>query len=150
MKYWFLRHRNSGSKGWQALRGDQQRRWVLPWAQLPAPRLGTKRRIWGPFIGLWRWSWVLVESNQLEFTGQRSSDSYFQKRYGYQGGKESWGNWEVRTYLYTLLMLCVQSISYENLLYGIGNYCMLCGYLNEKEIQKRGDICICIANSLCH
>ena len=80
MKYWFLRHRNSGSKGWQAMRGDQQRRWVLPWAQLPAPRPGTKRRIWGPFIGLWRWSWVLVETNQLEFTGQRSSDSYFQKR----------------------------------------------------------------------
>ena len=26
---------------------------------------------------------------------------------------------------------------------------MLCGDLNGKEIQKRGDICICIADSLC-
>ena len=29
------------------------------------------------------------------------------------------------------------------------NYSMLCGDLNGKEIQKRGDICICIADSLC-
>ena len=27
---------------------------------------------------------------------------------------------------------------------------MLCGYLNEKEIQKRGDICLCIADSWCY
>ena len=26
---------------------------------------------------------------------------------------------------------------------------MLCGDLNGKEIQKRGDTCICIADSLC-
>ena len=26
---------------------------------------------------------------------------------------------------------------------------MLCGDLNGKEIQKRGDICICITGSLC-
>ena len=26
---------------------------------------------------------------------------------------------------------------------------MLCGDLNGKEVQKRGDICICMANSLC-
>ena len=26
---------------------------------------------------------------------------------------------------------------------------MLCGELNEKEIQQRGDICIRIADSLC-
>ena len=35
-------------------------------------------------------------------------------------------------------------------MYGIGNYWMLCGYLNEKEIQKRGDICLCIADSWCY
>ena len=28
-------------------------------------------------------------------------------------------------------------------------YSMLCGDPNGKEIQKRGDICICIADSLC-
>ena len=28
-------------------------------------------------------------------------------------------------------------------------YSVLCGDLNRKEIQKRGDICICIADSLC-
>ena len=27
---------------------------------------------------------------------------------------------------------------------------VLCGDLNEKEIQKIRDICICEANSLCH
>ena len=27
---------------------------------------------------------------------------------------------------------------------------MLCGDQNEKEIQKRGDRCICIADSLCY
>ena len=27
---------------------------------------------------------------------------------------------------------------------------LLCGDLNEKEIQERGDICICIADSLCY
>ena len=27
---------------------------------------------------------------------------------------------------------------------------MLCGDLNGKEIQKRGDICILIADSLCY
>ena len=29
------------------------------------------------------------------------------------------------------------------------DYSMLCGDLNGKEIQKRGDICIRIADSLC-
>ena len=28
-------------------------------------------------------------------------------------------------------------------------YLMQCGDLNGKEIQKRGDICICIADSFC-
>ena len=26
---------------------------------------------------------------------------------------------------------------------------MLCGDVNGKEIKKRGDICVCIADSLC-
>ena len=28
-------------------------------------------------------------------------------------------------------------------------YSVLCGDLNGKEIQKRGDVCICLADSLC-
>ena len=27
---------------------------------------------------------------------------------------------------------------------------MLCGVLNGKEIQNRGDMCVCIADSLCY
>ena len=31
----------------------------------------------------------------------------------------------------------------------VNPYPVLCGDLNGKEIQKREDICICIADSLC-
>ena len=59
-------------------------------------------------------------------------------------------NWE--TDIYTLL--CKKYITNENLLYSS----VLCGGLNGKEIQKRGDICILLlfghsvmSNSLrCH
>ena len=37
----------------------------------------------------------------------------------------------------------------ESLLYSTENYSVICGDLNGKEIQKRGAICICIADSLC-
>ena len=52
----------------------------------------------------------------------------------------------VSTDIYTLL--CIKQITNENLPYSLGNYSMLCGYLNGKEIQKRGDMCIYIADSL--
>ena len=101
MKYWFLRHWKSGSKGQQALRGDKQTRWVLSWAHLPA---FSEFPCWAPRGGFqvnfsfdsgdeaeywWR-------VRQLELTGQRSSDSYLQsrckeQRYGYQSWKGSSG-----------------------------------------------------------
>ena len=117
VKYWFLRHWKSGSKGQQALRGDKQTRWVLSWAHLPA---FSEFPSWAPRGGFqvnfsfdsgdeaeYRW-----RVRQLELTGQRSSDSYLQsrckeQRYGYQSWKGSSGNWEIRIYLYTLLMLCM-------------------------------------------
>ena len=54
-------------------------------------------------------------------------------------------NWEIGIDIYTLL--CIKRITNENLLYSTGNS-VLCGDLNGKEIQKRGDICIHIADSL--
>ena len=54
-------------------------------------------------------------------------------------------NWEIG--IHVLLILFVKLITNENLLCNTGN----CGEWeeNRKEIQKRGDICICIADSLC-
>ena len=57
-------------------------------------------------------------------------------------------NWEIATDICTLLILCINQITNEDLLYSTGNS-VLCGDLNGKEIQKRGDICIRIADSLC-
>ena len=64
MKYRFLRHWKSGSKGQQALRGDKQTRWILPWAQVPA---FSEFPGWAPRGGLEvnpldSRSWVLVEN----------------------------------------------------------------------------------------
>ena len=58
---------------------------------------------------------------------------------GHQVGKGGGGmNWKIRIDLYTLLILCVNQITNENLLY-TSAYSVLCGNLNGKEIQKRGD-----------
>ena len=68
--------------------------------------------------------------------------------YGYQGGRGDEMNWEIGINIYTLLY--IKQITNENLLYSTRElYSMLCGDLNGKEIQKRGDICILIADSLC-
>ena len=53
------------------------------------------------------------------------------------------GGWETGPDIHTLL--CIRQITHENLLYST----VRCGDLNGKEIQKRGDICIHIAASLC-
>ena len=55
------------------------------------------------------------------------------------------------TYIHTLLILCIQQVTNKNLLPSSENpYSMLCGGLNGKEIKKRVDICICIADPLCY
>ena len=55
-------------------------------------------------------------------------------------------NWEVGTEINTLL--CMKQGTNENLLYRTGTS-VLCGDLNGKEIQKRGDTYLNIADSLC-
>ena len=55
-------------------------------------------------------------------------------------------NWEIGIDIYTLL--CIKQITNKDLLYSTGNS-VLCGGLNGKEIQNRGDICRRIADSLC-
>ena len=60
------------------------------------------------------------------------------------GRRGSGMNWEFGIDIYTLL--CIIQITNENLLYR-ELYSMLCGDLNGRAIQKRGDICI--ADSLC-
>ena len=56
-------------------------------------------------------------------------------------------NWEIGIDIYTLFILCIRQIINENIHREL--YSMLSGDLNGKEIQKRGDICIRIADSLC-
>ena len=60
-------------------------------------------------------------------------------------------NWEIGTDTHMLLIRCINWITNENLLCTTGNSTalMLCGDLNGKEIQKRGAICVHIADSLC-
>ena len=62
-----------------------------------------------------------------------------------RGKGKNWMNWEIGIDIYTLQ--CIKYITNENLLYITGNS-VLCGDLNGKEIQKRGDICIHIADAL--
>ena len=72
-----------------------------------------------------------------------------EQTYGCQGGKRGGGgmNWEVGTDIYTLL--CIKQVTNENLLHSTGNYSMLRSDLNGKEIQKGGNICVHITDSLC-
>ena len=56
-------------------------------------------------------------------------------------------NREIGSDVYTLL--CIKSITNENLLYSAGNSTLLSADLNGKEIQKRGNICTRSADSLC-
>ena len=54
--------------------------------------------------------------------------------------------WEIGINIYT--RQCIKWITDENLLYSPGNS-VFYGDLHGKEIQKRGDICINLADSLC-
>ena len=56
-------------------------------------------------------------------------------------------DWEIGIGMYALQ--CIKHTDNENLLDTTGNYSMLCGDLNGKQIQKRGDICMCTAESCC-
>ena len=60
---------------------------------------------------------------------------------GWRGGR----NWEIGTDIYVLGM---KRITDENLQHR-ELYSVLCGDVNEKEIQKGGDICTHVADSLC-
>ena len=55
-------------------------------------------------------------------------------------GREGGMNWEIGIDIYSLL--CIKELANENLLCSTGNS-VLCGDLNGKETQKRGDKCIC-------
>ena len=59
------------------------------------------------------------------------------------------GGCEIGISTYTLLILYIKYSTNENILCSTGNYSMPCGVLNKKEIQKRGDICESIDDSLC-
>ena len=55
-------------------------------------------------------------------------------------------NWEVGIGRH--ILPCIKQITKKNLLYSTGNYSVLCDNLNAKEIKKRGDMCMHIADSL--
>ena len=73
-----------------------------------------------------------------ESHGQRSLVGYspWDRRVGH--------DWATNAFTFTM-----QTITNEDLLYSAGNCRVLCGDLNGKEIQKRGNICIRIVHSLC-
>ena len=53
--------------------------------------------------------------------------------------------------MYALLMICIRWMTNENLLYSSGNSTQRSvGDSNGKEIQKTGDVCMCVADSLCY
>ena len=66
------------------------------------PTLGTKRRISGS-VGGQQGSKSSQDKDPVILICKAEAE----QRYGYQCGKGSWGNWEIRIYLYTLLMLCM-------------------------------------------
>ena len=51
-------------------------------------------------------------------------------------------DWEIGIGIYT--PLCIKQITNENRLYSTGNYSVLGGHLNGKEIQKKAEICVYI------
>ena len=62
-----------------------------------------------------------------------------------KGERRGGMNWEISIDIYTLPH--IKKVTNENLLY-TALYSVLCGDLSGKEIQKSGDICIPIADSL--
>ena len=56
-------------------------------------------------------------------------------------------NWEIRIDISTIDRM--HKITHERLLHSTGDYSVLCGDLNGKEIQKSGDMCIYTTDSLC-
>ena len=86
----------------------------------------------------------------ISFAKQKQRHRHREQMYGYQGGKGVGGrNWEIEIDIYTLLILCIKQITNEPTVQHRELYSVLCGDLNGKEIQKGGDICIRIADSLC-
>ena len=60
-------------------------------------------------------------------------------------------NWETGIDMYALLMICIRWMTNENLLYSSGNSTQRSvGNANGKEIQKIGDVCMRVADSLCY
>ena len=66
-----------------------------------------------------------------------------------RGERRGGMNWEIGKDIYTILILYIKQITNENLLYGTRNSTQCCGDVNVNETQKRGEICIHMADSLC-
>ena len=64
-----------------------------------------------------------------------------------KGGMGGGMNWEIGVDIH--ILLCIKQIMRTYRSTGNSLYSVLCGDLNGKEIQKRGDTRICIADSLC-
>ena len=86
---------------------------------------------------------MYVESREkilmILFAKQKSKHRHRERMYGYQAGMGRVVlDWEIGIDRY--MLLCITYITNKNLLYSTGNYSMLCGDLNGKEIQKRGAV----------
>ena len=66
---------------------------------------------------------------------------------GVRGGRV---DWEIGIDIYTLLICSIKDITNENWPYSTRNSLGCSGNLSGKKTQKRGDICIHKADSLCY
>ena len=89
---------------------------------------------WATVVGLQEWTRLSVGLNHCH----HHTEGPFRSEWCQD---TCWG-WHTHTTLYRM-------DSYENLLFHREPYSVLCGDLNGKEIQKRGDICSHLADSLC-
>ena len=63
-----------------------------------------------------------------------------------RGWENDGRSWETGIAIHTILIVCTKQLMRTYYIHR-GLYSMLCGDLNGKEVQKGGDICICMADS---
>ena len=78
----------------------------------------------------------------------RNRDIDIEKKYTDKRENRDGRKWETGIDIYTLLILYTEQVTNEKLLYSTGNS-VLWADLKVREIQKGGNICIRMADSLC-
>ena len=76
---------------------------------------------------------------QMNLPQSRNKDTDVEKKHGHQVGEGGRGgiNWETGIDTFTLLIICIEYITNENLRYSSGNSASCCGDLNGKVLLGR-------------